>query len=135
MHGRSYTQIITKRQLFEYQLLHCQLSQLPSPDQLQSTNLKYKTCRSAISISSHFYFLAQIGHVHKIVKNCEKSLKKSASANGGPCYRVCECQTLRSAPHRHERKFLAHMSAETPSNISPNPSEVISEVSEPQENF
>ena len=27
--------------------------------------------------------------------------------------------------------FLAHMSAESPSNISPNPSEVISEVSEP----
>ena len=28
-------------------------------------------------------------------------------------------------------KFPAHMSAESPSNISPNPSEVISEVSEP----
>ena len=27
--------------------------------------------------------------------------------------------------------YLAHMSAESPSNISPNPSEVISEVSEP----
>ena len=27
--------------------------------------------------------------------------------------------------------FAAHMSAESPSNISPNPSEVISEVSEP----
>ena len=27
--------------------------------------------------------------------------------------------------------FPAHMSAESPSNISPNPSEVISEVSEP----
>ena len=29
----------------------------------------------------------------------------------------------------------AHMSAESPSNISPNPSEVISEVSEPKDNF
>ena len=34
-------------------------------------------------------------------------------------------------PHRRERKFPAHVSAESPSNISPNPSEVISEVSEP----
>ena len=31
--------------------------------------------------------------------------------------------------------FLAHMSPESPSNISPNPSEVISEVSEPYDNF
>ena len=29
----------------------------------------------------------------------------------------------------------AHVSAESPSNISPNPSEVISEVSEPYDNF
>ena len=34
-------------------------------------------------------------------------------------------------PRQHERKFPAHVSAESPSNISPNPSEVISEVSEP----
>ena len=31
--------------------------------------------------------------------------------------------------------FPEHMSAESPSNISPNPSEVISEVSEPYDNF
>ena len=31
--------------------------------------------------------------------------------------------------------FPAHVSAESPSNISPNPSEVISKVSEPQDNF
>ena len=31
--------------------------------------------------------------------------------------------------------FPAHMSAESPSNISPNPSEVLSEVSEPYDNF
>ena len=32
-------------------------------------------------------------------------------------------------------KFLAHVSAESHSNISPNPSEVISEVSEPYDDF
>jgi hypothetical protein len=31
--------------------------------------------------------------------------------------------------------FPAHMSAESPLNIFPNPSEVISEVSEPYDNF
>ena len=31
--------------------------------------------------------------------------------------------------------FSAHMSAESPLNISPNPSEVISKVSEPYDNF
>ena len=31
--------------------------------------------------------------------------------------------------------FPAHVSVESPSNISPNPSEVISEVSEPKDNF
>jgi hypothetical protein len=30
--------------------------------------------------------------------------------------------------------FLAHMSAESPSNISPNPLEVISEIFEPYDN-
>ena len=29
----------------------------------------------------------------------------SAHANGGPRSRVCARETLRSAPHRHERKF------------------------------
>ena len=32
-------------------------------------------------------------------------------------------------------KFPAHVSAESPSNISPNPSEVISKVSEPKYKF
>ena len=55
----------------------------------------------------------------------------SVSADGGPRSRVCARETLRSAPHQSERKILAHMYAESPSNISPNPLEVISEVSEP----
>jgi hypothetical protein len=39
------------------------------------------------------------------------------------------------APHQHERKFPAHMSAESPTNISPNPSKVIPEDSKPKDNF
>ena len=31
--------------------------------------------------------------------------KNSAHADGGPRSRVCARETLRSAPHRHERKF------------------------------
>ena len=38
-------------------------------------------------------------------------------------------------PINTSRNFPAHMSAESPSNITPNPSEVISEVSEPYDNF
>ena len=54
----------------------------------------------------------------------------SASADGGPRSRVCARETLCSAPIDASGNFLAHMSAESPSNISPNPSEVISEFSE-----
>jgi hypothetical protein len=36
-----------------------------------------------------------------------------------------------SSPHRNERKFSAHVSAESHLNSSPNPSEVISLVLEP----
>ena len=54
----------------------------------------------------------------------------SASADGGPRSRVSARKTLDTSG-----KFPEHMSAESPSNISPNPSEiiyeVISEVSEP----
>ena len=34
----------------------------------------------------------------------------SAGADGGPRSRVCAHLTLRSAPHVHQQKFLAHMS-------------------------
>ena len=55
--------------------------------------------------------------------------KNSARANGGPHFRICTCETLR-CPNVSE-KFPVHVSAESPSNISPNPSEDIPEVSEP----
>ena len=64
-----------------------------------------------------------------------RNLKKSARAEGGPCSWVCACETLRLAPHGHEQKISPHVSAESPSNISPNPSEVISKVLEPWDNF
>ena len=39
-----------------------------------------------------------------------KSLQISAHTDGGPRSRVCARETLRSAPHRHERKFFgAHV--------------------------
>ena len=56
----------------------------------------------------------------------------SASADGGP-----RSQGLRTrdpplgTPIDTSGNFPVHMSAESPSNISPNPSKVISEVSEP----
>ena len=58
----------------------------------------------------------------------------SASAVGGPRSQACARETLRSAPIDVSGNFPAHVSAESPSNISPNPSEVISEVSEPYDN-
>ena len=58
-----------------------------------------------------------------------------AHADGGPRSRVCARETLRWAPIDTSGHFSAHVSAESPSNISPNPSEVISEVSEPYDNF
>ena len=54
-------------------------------------------------------------------KEREKKRKISASADVGPRPWVCARETLRSI----------QVSAESPSNISPNPSEVMSEVSEP----
>ena len=54
----------------------------------------------------------------------------SAHADGGPHSRVYARETLCSAPINVSGNFPAHMSEESPSNISPNPSKVISEVSE-----
>ena len=62
-------------------------------------------------------------------KKRKKKRKISAHADGGPRSRICARETLRSAPHQHERKFSPHVSAESPSNISPN-WEPISKVSE-----
>ena len=50
----------------------------------------------------------------------------SAHADGGPRSRVCTRLTLDSAPHQ-----LEQMSAKSPSNISSNPTDVLSTVSEP----
>ena len=54
----------------------------------------------------------------------DQSSLNSASGDGGPRSRVCARETLRSAPIDTSGNFPA------PSNISPNPSEVISEVLE-----
>ena len=72
--------------------------------------------------------------LYSIVDGCTwLGIKKeiSASADGGP-----HTQALRTrdpplgTPIDTSGTFPAHMSAESPSNISPNHSEVISEVSE-----
>ena len=44
----------------------------------------------------------------------------STRADGGPRFRVYARETLRSAPIDVSGNFPAHMSAESPSNISPN---------------
>ena len=64
-------------------------------------------------------------------KKGEREKEISASTDGGPRSRVCARETLRSAPINTSGNFPAPMSAESPSNISYNPTEVISEVSEP----
>ena len=55
----------------------------------------------------------------------------SAHADGGPRSRVAHTIPSAQPPIDVSGNFPAHVSAESPSNISPNPSEVISEVSEP----
>ena len=59
----------------------------------------------------------------------------SAHANGGPRSRVWVRFTLRSSPIDMCDNFPARMFAESTSNISPNQSEVILEVSESEEEF
>ena len=44
------------------------------------------------------------GHIGQVSHNIHEGQEKciiSASADGGPCSRVCAFETLRSAPHRH----------------------------------
>ena len=57
--------------------------------------------------------------------------KISAHADGGPRSPSAHSGPFARPPISMSGNFLAHVSAESPSNISPNPSEVISEVSEP----
>ena len=54
----------------------------------------------------------------------------SAHADGGPRSRVRAPRTLCSAPHRREREFSGTLVCRITFNIFPNPSEVLSEVSE-----
>ena len=54
----------------------------------------------------------------------------SAHADGGPRSPSAHPGPFARPPISMSGNFLAHVSAESPSNISPNPSEVISEVSE-----
>jgi hypothetical protein len=61
----------------------------------------------------------------------KKKKKKSASADGGPRSLVYARETLCSAPIDTSGNCQAYVSAESPSNISPNPSDVISKVAEP----
>ena len=50
----------------------------------------------------------------------KKKDKISAGADGGPCSQVCACLTLRSAPHRHQRKFFGKLVLELGStNVDP----------------
>ena len=43
------------------------------------------------------------------LRSCDKLKKISAGADGGPRFRVCARETLRSAPHQHQRIFGAHV--------------------------
>ena len=61
----------------------------------------------------------------------KKNSKISDNTEGGPRSWVCAHKTLRLAPIDMGEKLSAHVSAESSSNISPNHSEVITEVSEP----
>ena len=61
----------------------------------------------------------------------ERESTISAHADGGPRSPSAHAGPFARPPISMRGNFLAHVSAESPSNISPNPSEVISEVSEP----
>jgi hypothetical protein len=65
----------------------------------------------------------------------QKHTKNFRSRRWGSSLTVCARLTVRSSPHQTSGNFPAHMSAESSSNTSPNPSEVISEVLEPLDNF
>ena len=61
----------------------------------------------------------------------EKPIQISAHADGGPRSPSAHVGPFAHSPISMSGNFLVHVSAKSPSNISPNPSEVISEVSEP----
>ena len=82
-------------------------------------------------LSIQDYLVKMVNKILTILDTNNEEDIISASADGGPRSQVCASKTLRSTPIDTSRNFTAHVSAESPSNISPNPSEVISEVSEP----
>ena len=71
-------------------------------------------------------------HVRKHVfsERRMKNTKISTRASGGPRFRVCARETLCSAPHRREQKFPCTRVCRVTFKHSPNPSEIISEVSD-----
>ena len=63
-------------------------------------------CANIVYIGEYFGDVVVIGQHDRLVQ----TKKNSASADGGPRSRVCARETLRSAPHRHYRKFFgAHV--------------------------
>ena len=61
--------------------------------------------------SSNNFFIYYIkSGVHLHILSVTNLYQISAGADGGPRSRVCARLTLRSAPHRHQRIFLAHVS-------------------------
>ncbi len=72
-----------------------------------------------------------VGEKEKEKKGKSFNEKISAHADGGPRSPSAHAGPFARPPISMSGNFLAHVSAESPSNISPNPSEVISEVSEP----
>ena len=68
---------------------------------------------------------------HKPMFPLNKNFRQNSAHADGVLAPFLRTPSLRSAPNDVSGNFPAHVSAESPSNISPNPSEDISEVSEP----
>ena len=86
------------------------------------------------------YMIVAIWNISDLTQHCivkqlyirfMYNLLISAQADGGPRSPSAHAGPFACPPISMSGNFLAHVSAESPSNISPNPSEVISEVSEP----
>ena len=78
------------------------------------------------SSSSRYLFRCAVNNIFIMIR-----YRNSAHADGGPRSPSAHAGPFVRPPISMSGNFLAHVSAESPSNISPNPSEVISEVLEP----
>ena len=84
-----------------------------------------------------FHFINALNYQQKTKYDLKQDIfggnasRNSAYADGGPRSPSAHAGPFARPPISISGNFLAHVSAESPSNISPNPSEVISEVSEP----